>query len=198
MERPARFFDSAAEFRLWLEEHHASESELWVGYYKKGSGRTGLTYSDAVEQALCFGWIDGLTQRIDDASYRQRFTPRRPRSKWSAVNINKVEQLGAAGMMRPAGFAAFDARTPERSGVYAYEQRNTAVLSPEFEERFRANGAAWSWFQSQPPWYQRTATWIVTSAKRESTRERRLEALILASEKGERLERLSPPSGSGH
>jgi len=196
-DKPARFFGSASDFRQWLEEHHASESELWVGYYKKGSGRTGLTYSDAVDQALCYGWIDGIAKPIDDTAYRQRFTPRRPRSSWSTVNINKVARLMADGLMRPAGMAAFEARSEDRSGIYSYEQRAAATLSPEFEARFKAHEAAWAYFEAQPPSYRHTAIWLVISAKQEATRERRLSALIEASAKRERLERLTPSRNRG-
>ena len=171
------YFSSPQEFYDWLEEHHETAAEVYVGYWKKHTAKPSLTWSEAVDQALCFGWIDGRLNRIDEESHMQRFTPRRPGSNWSRINVEKVAKLTEAGLMRPAGLAAFERRTDDRTGVYSFE-REDAELSPEFEERLRANRAAAEYFDSRPPWYRRTAVHLVMSAKREETRERRLEQLI--------------------
>jgi uncharacterized protein YdeI (YjbR/CyaY-like superfamily) len=185
------FFESPEKFYGWLEEHHDTEDEVYVGYWKKHTGKPSLTWSEAVDQALCFGWIDGKLNRIDDASHMQRFTPRRPNSNWSKVNIEKVARLKEAGLMRPAGLKAFEARTTERSGVYSYENRHKLKLPPEYEEQFRANAAAWEHWESAPRGYRSTATFWVVSAKKEETRERRLGQLIEASAAGKKV----PPLG---
>ena len=182
----ARYFSAPEDFRAWLEQHHERESEVWVGYWKKHTGKPSLTWSQAVDEALCFGWIDGVLRRVDDERHMQRFTPRKPTSNWSAVNVAKVEQLRAAGRMRPAGEAAFALRREEKSGVYAYEQRHLAALEPEQEERFRANAAAWEYWSAAPDGYRKMATWWVVSAKRPETREKRLTTLIEASAAGRR------------
>ena len=160
-----------------------------MGYWKKHTAKPSLTWSEAVDQALCFGWIDGRVNRIDDESHMQRFTPRRPGSNWSKVNVEKVAKLTEAGLMRPAGLAAFEKRTDAKTGVYSFE-REDAQLSPEFEERLRANPAAAEYFDSRPPWYRRTAAHLVMSAKREDTRERRLERLIGDSAAGRDIKEL--------
>ena len=172
------FFSSPADFRAWLEEHHAQASELWVGFYKKASGRPSITWPEAVDQALCYGWIDGVRKSVDADSYANRFTPRRARSTWSAVNLRRAQELIDAGLMRPAGLAAFEQRAEARSGVYSYEQRHEATLGDDFERQFRANEPAWAFFQTQPAWYRRAATWWVVSAKKEETQRRRLATLI--------------------
>jgi uncharacterized protein YdeI (YjbR/CyaY-like superfamily) len=172
------FFKSPQEFYAWLEEHHETEDEVIVGYWKKHTGNPSLTWSQAVDQALCFGWIDGRLNRIDDESHMQRFTPRRPRSNWSKINIEKVARLTEAGLMRPAGLRAFEARSEARSGVYSFEQREQAKLTEDFERRLRANPEAWTYWEQSPPSYRKTATFWVMSAKREETRERRLGQLI--------------------
>ena len=179
-----RFFETPEEFRAWLEQHHETATEVFVGFYKKGSGRPSLTWPEAVDQALCFGWIDGVRRSLDDVSYANRFTPRRPKSNWSAVNVAKVEALEAAGLMKPAGLRAYEARTAERTGVYSFERRESAVLPPDFEEALRGNPAAWEWFEGRPPGYRRTAIHWVISAKREETRLRRLRQLIDCSAEG--------------
>lgn len=173
-----RFFATPAEWRAWLEQHHDKEIELSVGFYKRDSGRPSITWPEAVDGALCFGWIDGVRHSIDEISYKIRFTPRKPRSIWSAVNIRRVTELSSLGLMHANGLAAFEKRTGERSGIYAYEQRMGASLPPAFEKKFRANKAAWQFFQAQPPWYRRTSAWWVISAKREETRRRRLATLM--------------------
>jgi uncharacterized protein YdeI (YjbR/CyaY-like superfamily) len=187
----AIFFRSPEEFRAWLEQHHDSETEVLVGYWKKATGKPSLTWSEAVDEALCFGWIDGVVRSIDGERHCQRFTPRKPSSNWSAVNIAKVEQLRGAGRMRPPGEAAFARRRDERSAVYAYEQRRNPVLDPEQEARFKADAAAWEYFMSTPPSYRKPALWWVISAKRPDTRERRLATLIEDSAAGRRLKQLS-------
>jgi uncharacterized protein YdeI (YjbR/CyaY-like superfamily) len=180
-----RFFATAEDFRAWLEQNHETETEVLVGFYKKASGKPSITWPEAVDQALCFGWIDGVRHGIDGESYANRFTPRRPRSNWSAVNVAKVEKLKAAGLMKPAGLRAYEARTPERTGVYSFERSEAAVLPAEFERRFQDNAAAWEWFQGRPPGYRRTAIHWVVSAKREETRLRRLQQLIDCSAAGQ-------------
>jgi uncharacterized protein YdeI (YjbR/CyaY-like superfamily) len=185
------YFSSPAEFRAWLEEHHESASEVWIGYWKKHTGKASLTWSQAVDEALCFGWIDGILRRVDDERHVQRFTPRKPTSNWSVVNLAKVDQLRADGRMRPAGEAAFALRREEKSGVYSYEQRHKAALEPEQEERFRADAAAWEYWNAAPPGYRTMATWWVVSAKKPETRERRLAQLIEDSAAGRRLKQFT-------
>jgi uncharacterized protein YdeI (YjbR/CyaY-like superfamily) len=177
------FFASPEEFYAWLEEHHETEDEVYVGYYKTHTGRRGMSWSEAVDQALCFGWIDGRANSIDEDRYMQRFTPRRPGSNWSKVNVAKVERLTEAGLMRPAGHAAFERREDDKTGVYAFENEHTE-LPPEYEERLRADEAAAAYFDAKAPWYRRTAVHWVMSAKREETRERRLAQLIEDSAAG--------------
>jgi uncharacterized protein YdeI (YjbR/CyaY-like superfamily) len=188
-----RFFASPDDFRAWLETNHATESEVLVGFYKKHTGRRSMTWTDSVREALCFGWIDGLTRRIDDDSYCIRFTPRKPRSNWSAVNVRHVEELLRAGRMRPAGIAAFEARAPEKTDVYTYENRHAAKLGPKQEQRFRTNERAWKFFQAQPPGYRQMTIFWVVSAKREETRARRLATLIDDSAHGRRIALLRAP-----
>jgi uncharacterized protein YdeI (YjbR/CyaY-like superfamily) len=190
-----RFFATPDEFRAWLEENHESESEVVVGFYKKSTGRPSLTWTESVREALCFGWIDGVRRRIDDDSYSIRFTPRRRGSNWSVVNVRHVEELTRAGRMHSVGIEAFEARTPEKTGVYTYENRHEAKLSPEHEEQFQANEKAWGFFQAQPPGYRQTAIFWVVSAKREETRARRLATLIDDSAHDRRIGLLSGPGG---
>jgi uncharacterized protein YdeI (YjbR/CyaY-like superfamily) len=186
------FFATPAEFRAWLEEHHESESELLVGFHKKGSGQPSMTWPESVDQALCFGWIDGVRRGLGEEAYTIRFTPRKARSNWSAVNVARVNELIEEGLVRPAGLAAFERRSDDRTAIYAYEQRRTAQLPPEYEQRLRADSAAVEFFDAQPPWYRRTATHWVISAKREATRERRLAQLIEDSANGRRIGPLTP------
>jgi uncharacterized protein YdeI (YjbR/CyaY-like superfamily) len=181
-----QFFESSRELRSWLEEHHANTPELWVGFFKKSSGKPGISYQQALDEALCYGWIDGLTKRLDDTSYTVRFTPRRPRSNWSQVNIERVGHLFSLGLMRAAGLKAFEARDPQRSNQYSLERASVA-LTPEYEASFRENNRAWQFFESQPPSYRSPAMWWVMSAKREETRLRRLNTLIHDSASGRRL-----------
>jgi uncharacterized protein YdeI (YjbR/CyaY-like superfamily) len=174
-------FERPEDFRAWLEQHHASERELWVGYYKKSSGKPSMTWPESVDEALCFGWIDGIRRSIDDERYMIRFTPRSPRSVWSAVNIGRVAALTEEGRMRPAGRKAFEARREDRSGIYSYERREEAVLDPAYERRFRARRKAWASFQAMPRSYRQGAIRWVMTAKKEETRERRLATLIESS-----------------
>lgn len=182
----ATFFSTAGGFRRWLEQHHQSARELWVGFHKKGSGRPSLTWPESVDEALCFGWIDGVRKSVDEDSYAIRFTPRRRGSTWSAVNTRRAKELIREGRMRPAGLAAFTARDPTKSG-YSFEQRKALELDPDAEARFKRNREAWSFFQSQPPGYRRTAIFVVMSAKKEETRARRLQMLIDDSAAGRRI-----------
>jgi uncharacterized protein YdeI (YjbR/CyaY-like superfamily) len=180
------FFPTPADFRAWLEQHHATEKELVVGFYKKGSGKPSITWPESVDEALSFGWIDGIRRRIDDESYSIRFTPRKPDSHWSSVNIRRVPELQEEGRMRPAGLAAFERRSEERSNMYSYEQRRAARFDADQEREFRSNEAAWEFFQAQPPGYRQLSIYRVVSAKREETRRRRLAALIEDSAAGRR------------
>ena len=186
------FYATPEEWRAWLAEHHADAREHWVGFHRRASGRPSMTWSESVDQALCFGWIDGVRKRVDDARYMIRFTPRKPSSRWSRANVARVAELTDAGLMHPAGRAAFEARTAE--GTYSYEQRDAASFDPERERRFRGDEGAWAWFQAQAPGYRRTATHWVMSAKREETRDRRLAALIEDSAAGRRIGPLRRPS----
>lgn len=181
------FFVKPSDFRDWLEEHHATADELWVGFYRKSAGIEGITWSQAVDEALCYGWIDGVRHRIDDQRYTNRFTPRRRGSNWSLVNVRKVEVLTREGRMRPPGLRAYEDRDPARTGVYLFEQQQNPQLDASAEETFRANAAAWEFFQAQPPGYKRLALWSVVSAKREETRLRRLKKLIEESAAGRRV-----------
>jgi uncharacterized protein YdeI (YjbR/CyaY-like superfamily) len=172
------FFPSPSAWRAWLEKHHADTEELWVGLYKRDSGRPSITWPEAVDGALCFGWIDGIRKSIDDISYKIRFTPRKSRSIWSAVNVKRATELSTQGLMHPAGMAAFQKREGSCSEIYSYEQRKNAKLSSAHEKTFRSHPDAWKFFQAQAPWYRRTSAWWVISAKKEETRLKRLAALI--------------------
>jgi uncharacterized protein YdeI (YjbR/CyaY-like superfamily) len=187
------FFDDAAAFRRWLEKNHASEKELLVGLLKKTPGRASLTYVEALDEALCFGWIDGVRRSLDAQRYCQRFTPRKAKSVWSAVNVRKVEILIARGRMAPAGLKAFEARDASRMGLYSFEQRQAPAFDRDAARAFRARPRAWAFFQGQPPGYRRTATFWVMSAKKPETRQRRLGQLIDDSASGRRLGLLSRP-----
>ena len=184
---PPLFFSGPADFRKWLKGHHGNTSELWVGFYKKDSGRPSITWPESVDEALCVGWIDGLRKTIDAESYKIRFTPRKKTSNWSAVNIGRVKELTKLGRMLPAGLKAFELRREEKSGIYAYENRKSAVLGKAEEKQFLARPKAWDFFQRQPEGYRKLMTWQVISGKREETRQKRLEKLIAACEAGRRL-----------
>ena len=180
------FFKSPAAFRAWLKKNHDRASELLVGFYKKGSGRPSITWPESVDQALCFGWIDGVRRRIDDVSYSIRFTPRKRGSIWSAINIRRATELTTLSLMHPAGLRAFERRSEAKSRIYAYENA-PRTLPPAGEKRFRANKKAWTFFNEQAPSYRRVAIYWVVSAKKEETRARRLAALIDDSAHGRRL-----------
>jgi uncharacterized protein YdeI (YjbR/CyaY-like superfamily) len=188
-----RFFATPAGFRAWLEKNHDRATELWVGFHKKGSGKPSMTWPEAVDQALCFGWIDGVRKSIDQTSYANRFTPRRPRSNWSAVNMKRAGELIELGLMTPAGRKAFEARDEDRTAVYSYEQR-PQDLPPEYERELRKNAQAAKFWRAQPAGYRKAATWWVVSAKREDTRLRRLAAVIRHSARSERIPPLTPPA----
>jgi uncharacterized protein YdeI (YjbR/CyaY-like superfamily) len=187
----ATFFSGRELLREWFERNHDRAKEIWIGYYKAGSGREGVSYSEAVEEALCFGWIDGQVRSLDGTSYANRYTPRRPGSRWSRVNVTKVEQLLSAGRMRPAGLKAFRDRDPTSPAGYSFEDR-PKQLSRTMIGEFRSNAEAWKFYQLQSPSYRRVATFWVMSARREETRERRLRTLIAVSIRGRRINLLSP------
>jgi uncharacterized protein YdeI (YjbR/CyaY-like superfamily) len=189
----ATFFASPSLFRAWLEQHHATTKEVWVGFYKRGSHRPSITWPESVDEALCFGWIDGRRESIDDLSYRIRFTPRQPRSTWSKVNLARATELMHLGLMRPTGLKAFEERAGERSGVYSFEQDQPVELDPAREEQFRRNKKAWDFFLTQPAWYRKAATWWVISAKKEETKARRLATLIENSAQGRTVPPLTRP-----
>jgi uncharacterized protein YdeI (YjbR/CyaY-like superfamily) len=190
--RDVIFFASPEELRDWFDANHETAEELWVGYHKKATGRPTVTWSQAVDEALCVGWIDSVRYSLGPEASAQRFTPRRRGSIWSAVNVAKVESLLAEGRMRPAGIAAFEARTPEKTAIYSYE-REHAAFSPEEQARFEANESAWANWQRMPPGYRRQATWWVTSAKRPETRAKRLGELIEQSAEGRKPRSITPP-----
>jgi uncharacterized protein YdeI (YjbR/CyaY-like superfamily) len=189
-----RFFARPSEFRDWLEANHEKASELLVGFHKKGTGKPSITWPEAVDQALCFGWIDGVRRSLDDSSYTIRFSPRKARSNWSAVNVNRFGELKKLGLIHSAGLAAFERRAEEKAGIYSYEQRHAAAFDRAQERRFRANRRAWDFFQSQPPSYRTAAVWWVVSAKREETRLRRLSTLIEDSGRGRTVPPLTRPT----
>jgi len=187
-------FASRHEFREWLEKNHRTAPELLVRCYKVQASDKGLTYRQALDEALCFGWIDGVRRALDDESFSTRFTPRKPKSKWSAVNIKRANELQAEGQMHPAGETAFAAREAATSRRYSYETRPRQLDTGSLK-KLRANKRAWAFFQAQPPWYQRTSTFWVMEAKRKETRERRLAELIARSAKGEPIKLLDRGPG---
>jgi uncharacterized protein YdeI (YjbR/CyaY-like superfamily) len=191
-----RFFVTPEKLRAWFEQHHATSEELLLGYHKVGTGKRSVTWAESVDEALCFGWIDGVRRSIDDGRYTIRFTPRRARSVWSRKNLARYAELEAEGRVHASGRRTFDARDEELTGQYSFEQ-DKAEFTREQARTFRANRKAWAFFQSQPPSYRTPATWWVVSAKKEETRARRLATLIDDSARGERikpLRRLPPPS----
>jgi uncharacterized protein YdeI (YjbR/CyaY-like superfamily) len=189
----ASYFTGSTDFRAWLHANHATATELLVGFHKQHTGRPTLTWPESVAEALCYGWIDGVRRRVDDERYTIRFTPRQATSIWSSVNIALMETLIAEGRAQPAGVRAFERRREAKSAIYAYEQRQTAQLEPAMEREFRANRAAWRFFESMPPWYRRTALWWIVSAKRPETRARRLAELIARSAEGRKIGPLDRP-----
>jgi uncharacterized protein YdeI (YjbR/CyaY-like superfamily) len=185
-EPPPRYFRNGAELRTWLEKNHDSASELWIGFFNQRSGKTGITYREALDEALCFGWIDGVRKSVDDGRYRQRFSPRKARSMWSVVNMKRVEELKARGRMCAPGLAAFEKRDETTSGADSIARANAAFTSAH-KQRFRANAKAWAFFQARPPGYRHLATWFVMSAKKDDTRRRRLDTLIELCDDGRLL-----------
>lgn len=194
MESKPLFFPTPSHWRAWLDRNHADTPELWVGFYKRDSGKPSITWPESVDGALCFGWIDGIRKSIDEVSYKIRFTPRKPRSTWSAINIKRAKELSKAGLLHPAGLTAFRNREGKRSEIYSYEQRKRAAFPPAYERIFRKNPDAWKFFSTQPPGYRRICSWWVISAKRQATRASRLAQLIQYSEGKRRIPMLGRPS----
>lgn len=181
-----RFFTSRAAFRAWLEKHHASVGELWVGFYKKASGKGGITYKEAVDGALCFGWIDGVKKKVGDSSYTHRFTPRKRDSYWSAVNTKRMTELIALGVAAAPGLEAFERRDRKKTKQYSFERKGAAFNAP-IARAFKANAGAWAFFRARPPGYRKLLTFWVMSAKQEETRLRRLATLVKTSAEGKRM-----------
>jgi uncharacterized protein YdeI (YjbR/CyaY-like superfamily) len=181
-----KFFTTPEQLRAWLEKNHATADELEVGFHKKSSGKKSITYAEALDEALCFGWIDGVKRSLNETSYQQRFTPRRARSIWSLVNVKHVERLKKSGRMHPAGIAAYEQRDPKRTGIYAFENAPREI-SAEYEKEFRKVKGAWEYFQTYPPYLKRTVSYWVMSAKKEETRATRLRRLIESCARGERI-----------
>src|SRR5260370_24693324 len=181
-----KFFKAPSVFRKWLAANHTKSKELWVGFYKKGSGKPSISWPESVDEALCFGWIDGIRKNIDEDSYKIRFSPRKPSSIWSAVNIRNVERLIKEERMQPAGLKAYEARKEYRSGIYSYEQRSPELVEP-YLGKLKRNKTAWKFFHAQPPGYRKVINWWIVSAKQEETRLKRLDKLIGASSAGTRL-----------
>ncbi len=188
--RDVTHFATSELFRAWLEQHHATAEQLWVGYWKKSTGRLSVTWEETVDEALCFGWIDGIRKRVDDEAYTIRFTPRRAKSMWSHRNIERFGALSAAGRVSPPGHAAYSKRSQARSGVYSFEQTTNPELSADYVARLRADHAAWRDWESRPPGYRKQVAHWVMSAKRESTRERRFTALFEDSAAGRKVKPL--------
>jgi uncharacterized protein YdeI (YjbR/CyaY-like superfamily) len=181
-----QFFSSKSEFRKWLKANHKKETELFVGFYKKDSGKFNMSWSDAVDEALCFGWIDSTRRSVDEISYSNRFTPRKKTSNWSAINIAKAEALTKAGKMMPAGIEAYKLRKEEKSKVYSFENK-AEELSPALEKEFKKHKSAMVFFLKQPPSYRKMIAHWIMSAKKEETRFARLEKMIMHSEAGKRV-----------
>ena len=182
-----KFFAKPTNFRKWLDKNHEKVKEQWVGYYKKGTGKPSITWPESVDEALCYGWIDGLRKSIDDERYMIRFTPRKPKSHWSDVNIKRVTALKKLGLMQPAGLETFKKREGKKSRLASYEQKKEIKLSKEFENTIKANKKAWEYFKSTAPSYKRQCIWWVMSAKREETKLKRLNTLIESCEQGEKI-----------
>ena len=189
-----RYFRSQAEFRAWLEKNHAAKTELWIGFYKKNSAKKGITYQEALDEGLCFGWIDGIIKSVDADSYMHRFTPRKPTSHWSNVNVRRFGELDAAGQIAESGRAAYERRTPERTGKASFELPPAEFTAAQLK-KLKSNAKAWAFFDGQPPSYKRVVKHWVTRAKQEATKERRLELLIQCSAKGDRIPQFISPIG---
>ena len=184
------FFKTQADWRKWLEKNHASETELIVGFYKKSSGKHSIVWTESVDEALCFGWIDGIRKSLGEEAYQIRFTPRKRTSIWSAINIKRIQELMKLGLVAPAGKKIFDERNEKKQQLYSFEQENIAFTSAQ-EKRFKLNKKAWKYFEAMPMSYRRPATWWVISAKQEATREKRMATLIADSEAGRKIKPLS-------
>lgn len=180
------YFRSGREFREWLQKHHASADSVWVGFFKKSATQRGITYAEALDEALCFGWIDGLLRSVDQDRHVRRFSPRKPTSIWSNINVGHAERLIREQRMQPAGLAAFHRRSQEKTGVYSFENK-PQEFPPSYVKRFRANRPAWTFWRTQPPGYRRVVIWWVVSAKQEATRERRFARVVAESTAGRRL-----------
>ena len=180
------FFPKPSDFKKWLEKNHSSQIELWVGFYKKSTKIPSITWPESVDEALCYGWIDGIRKSIDDESYKIRFTPRKPRSIWSAVNIERVAELTKMDRMQREGLAAFDKKSKERSIKYAYEQKNVQ-LDKTYQKKIKENKQAWGFYEKLAPSYKKQTVWWIMSAKKEETRLRRLDVLIKSSEEGQKI-----------
>jgi len=180
------FFETPAKFRAWLRQHHKKADDILVGFYKKGSGKKSITWPESVDEALCFGWIDGIRRNHGADAYTIRFTPRRPGSNWSAINIGKIKALTKQKRMRPAGIAAFERRTEAKSRIYSYEQKDLPSFPPDIEKKFKQNKKAWEFFLTLPPYYRKGETRWITGAKQEETRLRRLDKVMAACESGRR------------
>ena len=191
------FFRTPAAFREWLEKHHSTANELWCGYYKKDSGKPSISWPESVDEALCYGWIDGVRKSLDGISYTIRFTPRKSGSIWSSVNMNRAQALIEQGQMQPAGLKAYQARKENRSGIYSYEQRSVALEEP-YNQLLKKNKAAWSFFQGQSASYRKAVSWWIISAKKEETRLKRLKKLMAYSGQGQRLPELTPRKPARH
>ncbi len=186
-----KFFQTPAELEQWLAEHHESADELWIGYYRRSSDRPSITWPESVDEALCYGWIDGIRKRIDDTSYKIRFTPRRPGSNWSKRNVERAEVLIEQGRMRAPGLAALKDRKEPKSGAYSYEQRSVELQEP-YNRILKKNTTAWDFYQAQSASYRKTVNWWILSAKKEETRLRRLDKLIRYSSRGEKIPEVIP------
>src|SRR5919106_1079114 len=181
-----KFFNPPAEFREWLERNHDTASELLIGFHKKSSGKKSITYPEALDEALCFGWIDGVRKKLNETSFVQRFTPRKPRSIWSNINVNHVERLKKEGRIHASGLAAYERRDPKRTGIYSFENE-PVKLAHDYEKKFRQNKKAWKFFEEQPAYYKRLMIFRTMSGKKEETRLRRLDQLIECSANGHRV-----------
>jgi uncharacterized protein YdeI (YjbR/CyaY-like superfamily) len=181
------FFQTPSAFRRWFAKNYERAPELWVGFHRKDSGRPSITWPESVDEALCYGWIDGIRKKVDAESYKIRFTPRRAKSTWSAVNIARIAVLTREGRMRPAGIAAFARREETNSARYSFENGESAKLSADDEREFRRDPVAWEFFQCQPAGYRRLAAWFVISAKRSETRRTRLQRVIAESRSRRRI-----------
>ncbi len=176
------FFENQAYLRKWFEANYKESKEIWIGYYRKGTGKPSITWKESVDEALCFGWIDGIRKKVDDESFTIRFTPRNPKSVWSKINSERIMELKKLKMVTAIGWDLFQKRDKIKSEQYSFEQRNTIKIPSGYLKTFKKNKKAWDFFSSQPPWYKKTAFWWIVSAKQETTRSRRLNQLIDDSE----------------